>query len=575
MTEDSGQRKSTTTDSQPTALPGKWRRRFKRYGAVSLVAIVILAVLVVGAEYYTSRPGFSGSCHIMGPYYKGWDNDIHSSNENAVACVDCHYRPGQQHTIKAKFKGMSQLMSYFSGRAGAKRPKAHVADASCLASDCHGNQEFMTKELRLNNVTFTHAKHLDSKEQTLVAAQQELKILHGELSKKLNPNQLAAIDTIAQELTHAHQRNIQLASWLDERGFSAIKNKVTKYAELLHADLRIDQLKGLKCASCHQFDPSIEKHFIADKAVCYTCHFMNQPYNSNTGRCMSCHEPPTNQVPVHAKPKPGDKKSRVLGMTEVTMNHALIVSNKVDCNACHSDLIHGTGKVTRRDCQNCHDQESFLKDFDRLTIEVVRDYHRVHAADQRARCNDCHRLIEHKLITLDGDDSENLLGPVRQDCEHCHPSHHREQVELLVGHGGFIQQEGVPNVMVGSRINCCACHTQGGGDNTCDSVITNTVTSCRGCHSEEYEQLFTHWQKTITARLEESRLLLDTVQKKIEKSKNIPDKDLSQPSQLYTRAQNNIKLVDNANGAHNKNYALMLLDQAIRDLEKASKLLTE
>ncbi len=70
-------------------------------------------------------------------------------------------------------------------------------------------------------------------------------------------------------------------------------------------------------------------------------------------------------------------------------------------------------------------QERYLKDFDNLTTEVVKDYHRVHAAGQRARCNDCHQMIEHKLLPLHQiHDAVALLSPVRQDCQHCHPNHH-------------------------------------------------------------------------------------------------------------------------------------------------------
>ncbi len=115
-------------------------------GIVTLVMAVLGGAGMGGAEYYTAQPNFCGSCHVMDPYYKSWQSDKHGALLD-VRCVDCHYAPGEHHTFMAKFRGLSQAASYFSGRSGASRPRAHVADASCLTSKCHGNDDHMTKEL--------------------------------------------------------------------------------------------------------------------------------------------------------------------------------------------------------------------------------------------------------------------------------------------------------------------------------------------------------------------------------------------------------------------------------------------
>ncbi|UCD30197.1 MAG: cytochrome c3 family protein, partial [Planctomycetota bacterium] len=252
-----------------------------------------------------------------------------------------------------------------------------------------------------------------------------------------------------------------------------------------------------------------------------------------------------------------------------------IVEKNVDCAACHADLVHGSGGVSRRDCQNCHDQQRYLKDYDDRTTEIIRDYHQIHAAGQHARCNDCHLLIQHNLTpVIETSDMSSLLKPVQQDCQHCHPDHHREQIELLLGQGGLIADvSDTPNQMMGSRVNCRGCHIEGGADDKGDAVIISTAESCRGCHSQEYQELFVRWQRTIEARLTESHKLLAAVQQRLTSLTTQPDRDLTEANRLAERARHNINLVYTANGIHNKNYALVLLDQAVADLEKVMGML--
>ena len=40
--------------------------------------------------WYTSRPEFCNSCHIMEPYYKSWQESSHKN----VSCIECHFPPG-------------------------------------------------------------------------------------------------------------------------------------------------------------------------------------------------------------------------------------------------------------------------------------------------------------------------------------------------------------------------------------------------------------------------------------------------------------------------------------------------
>lgn len=566
---------NSITNDPPSGEPAgpppvrKWRRRFKRVGIVAGALLAAFAAMLGGAEYYTSRPAFCGSCHIMDPYYEGWQKDAHAVTTYAP-CVECHYAPGEQHTIRAKFRGLSQAASYFSGRYGAGRPRAHVQDASCLQSGCHGDAKYMTAENKLGTVVFSHAKHLDPASPNIVAIGKNLADLRAGLTSRLGAEGLAAVEQIANAVQPADRRNEQLAAWLAAHARAALYDDVTAYAELLHTEARIAQLGNLHCASCHQFDPATKGHFAVAKTTCYTCHFLNQPFNANTARCLSCHKPPAGPVPVHYGAKTATDG---VPTTAITMDHAMILANNVNCVSCHADLVHGTGQVTPRDCQNCHDQARFYEDFPRRTIDVVRTYHLKHSAGQHARCNDCHQMIDHRLAPIASpSDAEALLGPVRRACQHCHPDHHHEQVAMLVGEGGFTgEAQGMPNEMTGSRANCQACHTQAGADPKGEAVIRSAVAACRGCHGRDYEDLFVQWQTQIHARLTEAQNRLAQVKGELAATTKAAGREQPEASRLLARAEENIRLVATANGIHNRNYAMLLLDQAMLDLEAARR----
>lgn len=573
-------------DEQPAATPQpssgsmplqghKWGRRLKRLGIGVGIVFVVFVASFYGSNAYMSRPAFCASCHIMWPYYKAWKNDVHSTSKAYARCVDCHYAPGEQTTFRAKFAGLSRVVDYFSGRYGASRPRAHVNESSCLTSGCHGDRKFMTADEKLGNVIFTHAKHLDLRSPHLVKDETQLADLRTKLTSELGQERLADVDAIAGVVQEAEDRTQRLTRWLAEHSLSSAQDEVFQYAALVDTQVRIAQLGNLHCPSCHQFNATLKTHIAAAKPVCYTCHFMNQPYNADTGRCLACHHPPAGPVPVHYGGSPAIRPALSAPSPVVTMDHATILANHVKCISCHAGLIHGTGEVTRRACQECHDQADYLKDFDHPSDRVVEGYHRVHISGEYARCVDCHRLIDHMLaseVTLG--EAKVILDPVRRDCQHCHPGHHRDQVELLMGQGGYTgTAEGMPNPMMGARVNCRACHTHAGDDPTGERVIEGTKAACRGCHGKDYEQLFTQWQDELRVRLAEAQALLSAAQKKLAASTQPSGPDRTEAAHLVALAKGNIELVATAGGIHNRYYSLLLLGQARQDLRHAEEVL--
>ena len=95
-----------------------------------LAAWLFLMVVMAGAAgWYTSRPVFCNSCHIMEPYYKSWQESSHKD----VTCVECHFPPGIGGKVRGKMLGLVQLLKYVTASAGP-RPAAEIPDASCLRS---------------------------------------------------------------------------------------------------------------------------------------------------------------------------------------------------------------------------------------------------------------------------------------------------------------------------------------------------------------------------------------------------------------------------------------------------------
>jgi uncharacterized protein YxeA len=131
---------------------------------VTLIILVLLVIIVVsgivGSEYYTSRPEFCGSCHIMKNYYDSWKQSKHGDEE--VACIECHYAPGEKGTLKVKFKGLGQLFSYLAETGKSVRKITKVPDESCMTSECHPREKFLDKKIQYTEkIPYVHKTHDD------------------------------------------------------------------------------------------------------------------------------------------------------------------------------------------------------------------------------------------------------------------------------------------------------------------------------------------------------------------------------------------------------------------------------
>ncbi len=484
------------------AKPHRLRRWLIRVG-IGFVALLVVGVCCLGvAEYRTAQPEFCASCHIMEPYYESWHADVHGTKLD-VACVECHYAPGERTTIKAKFKGLSQVTSYFSGRYGATRPRAHVSNASCMSAKCHGDERFMNKPIMLGTVQFTHAHHLQRDEAAEQPNHQRLNDLKETLEKLVGQERFAELETVARESGPGDDRYNKLVDMCKKWNVPAERDTLVEFSQLNHRQVRLDQLHDLQCTNCHQYqatDPNGSVagnggHFQVNTTTCYTCHFNNEGFNTGTNTCLMCHSPPRQQITVHADSGGSDQvgtAAEALGTKLVKMDHTDIMARKVQCVSCHADAAQEDSTVSRRDCERCHDQPQFFVDWkEPFSLELVTKYHKAHIEQQRAKCLDCHTEIKHKLVQESTDESnEGFLTSVLANCNHCHPNQHAEQVKLLLGRGGVGVPKSEPNLMFGARTNCTGCHVKLSEGVHGNPVIKATEDSCIACHGDRHKDTF-------------------------------------------------------------------------------------
>ncbi len=567
---------------------GRWRNRLRVAGLFLMLFIVLGAIGVGGAEYYTGTPDFCGSCHVMDPYYESWTADMHGRRLD-VRCVDCHYAPGERHTFMAKFKGLSQAVSYFSGRSGGSRPRAHVSDDSCLTSKCHGDGGFKETKLdigtrrteirevagqqveieRKPTVVYDHSAHLDVDDK-LAVTNREMESVAERLKRSMSEAAFEQVVRASKSVKPADARRSAMRAVVAKLSVAENEADALELMRLEHVNVRLKQLEGITCAACHSYNETGKSHFSVSHSACFTCHFTNQAFNRDTGDCLTCHEPPSRMIAVHGGVVSAGGVTTSANATAGMMDHRDIVERGIDCASCHLDVIQGTATVSIRECRHCHDQDHFTKDFENRTTETVEDYHRAHVAAQSAQCGDCHRSITHRLIDpMLVASSSSFIEPVVNDCQHCHPNHHREQVELLKGTGGHGIALAMPNAMFGSRMNCRGCHSKSGSDFKGDPLVEATEATCVACHSEDYRNLFQQWVVEIKTYTDETASAIARVE---QRRSTLVDAGRTLPRSIedaIAEARFNLHLVKTGNGVHNKHYALQLLDLSIRGLDQA------
>lgn len=555
-----------------------------------LAALAVVGIGLLGfAEHRTAQPDFCGSCHIMEPYYASWTADLHGGKMD-IACVECHYAPGERTTVKAKLRGLSQVASYVSGRYGATRPRAHVSNDSCMTAKCHGDGKFMDKSIEVGSVRFSHASHLNLQAESSEKLKKELEETAAALKKSAGEELFARLEEIARQSVPHKQRIDSLEQLAKSSGAALSRDELERYSQLVHREVRLDQLSEIQCTNCHAYGGRIGErdtaaqashHFSVNMTSCYTCHFNNEGFNTGTNNCLMCHKQlPAGEITVHEQLSAEDQarlNTPELAGATVKMNHQSILERKVDCASCHADVAIQSAPVARRDCERCHDRESYFTDWkDVLSVDQVAKLHKEHVPGQRAKCLDCHVEIHHQLIRQpeQAQGEAAFLTSAISNCAHCHPNHHQEQLSLLSGHGASGVPSSSPNLMFGSRTNCFGCHTEMGADAHGGEVFKATISGCVACHGERHSATFEKWKAGLEVMQTDAEEAFASAQKLLEEaSGEIPDDVRRQATELITAAGEDLRLVQRGNGVHNVTYAIDVLDTVTQRSQEASSLI--
>jgi hypothetical protein len=282
-----------------------------RFSYTVIGGVVLFFVFIMAFMQVSTKPFFCGTCHIMKPYYKAWNESKH----NFVPCVDCHFPPDLRGTMKVKFQSSTQFVKYVTRTWGPK-PYAEVEDASCLRNGCHETRLLKGKVKFKKDIIFDHKPHLED-------------IRRG--------RKLRCTSCHSQIMVGSHIAVTENVCFIchfkpqDDGSPSPIK-KCTICHEVPKQDIKLAGItfnhaeyagRGVECEKCH-LDTVSGKGGV-QRQICVSCH--NQP-------------------------------ERIAKYDDHKLIHDHHVTiRKVPCFRCHDEIKHEVRQRTsfvKEDCALCH-----------------------------------------------------------------------------------------------------------------------------------------------------------------------------------------------------------------------------
>ena len=489
---------------------------------------VVLAVITVvggGAYYaqatYSKQPEFcGGSCHAMSEQYASWQTSKHHAKNNEkgheATCVDCHVLPGEENSLKEKYRGLRHLAAHLYKKDMPLPIRPVVHDESCLRSGCHNKADFQDKVIQYTEkVRFKHKAHFSDK----------------------------ALD--GQPLT-----------------CETCHFKVTK-------DKHFEVPKDV-CFLCHLKleKPTLEQAVmeqvtIGEKAV-EEITFRKRPsidFNQGASKCETCHTIPTKSL--QGQLSADDSKVKAI-------THQTIKKAGVACEGCHFEVVKGrgevdTGNVVSNGCLSCHNRSVELL----ASAQDGKLMHGKHIEQAAADCFDCHSVIEHKNRT-------DHLDFVREDCTLCHQNQHKYQKMLLAG---IPVKEGIratPHLMFKVNTNCMGCHLKK-DLNRGHAVRTGAPETCAACHTTEHKKMLADWRHQVKQEVDGAEEVGQEALQAVQAAKlaGADPAKLAEAKKMIQAGQKFLEIVRIGNGVHNKKYAITILDEAYVNFEDAIDLLSD
>ena len=353
-----------------------------------LAAFFLFGVLLTGAAgWYTSRPQFCNSCHIMEPYYASWQESTHRD----VSCIKCHFPPGVAEKARGKLLGLVQLIKYVTASQGP-RPSAEVPDASCLRSGCHETR-LLSGRVDFQGIPFDHGPHLGQlqRNKQLRCTSCHSQIVQGShMTVTTSTCFLCHFKNLPfNEGLGACTRCHQIPEQEFDLGGGVKFNHELAYEKGVdcascHGDLirGVGEVPPERCSVCHNRTHDLErikddiflhqKHVTDHKVDCLSCHLAIHhsldPHKlaNAAADCTSCHG---NQHHEQVSMLEGVGGRTFPGHTSSSMAAA-----RLACPTCHQvKAVSSTGtilmKASLQTCATCHEGEE-LKDLEAYHLQV-------------------------------------------------------------------------------------------------------------------------------------------------------------------------------------------------------------
>ena len=351
---------------KPRAVWGTLRWFLLRAAALLGSFLLLILLVTAAAGWYTSRPQFCASCHIMEPYYKSWQESTHKD----VSCIECHFPPGFGGKIRGKMLGLVQLAKYVTQSEGP-RPAAEIPDKSCLRSGCHETR-LLAGRVEFHGVPFDHERHVG--------------VLRLGMTLRDSPHLGDVRREMTLRCTSCHSQIVQ--------GSHMVVTTSTCF--LCHfKDGLFNEGLG-RCTRCHQipdkkFDLGGGIMFTHDLAYergvdCANCHgdLIRGKGEVPHERCLVCHnrEDDLKQIDRHE-----------------FLHKKHVTDHKIDCLECHLAIQHSLDRDkiahAASDCAACHpdhhhEQVQMLEGVGARTIAAQT----AGMVAIRVDCRTCHRMRE-------------------------------------------------------------------------------------------------------------------------------------------------------------------------------------
>jgi nitrate/TMAO reductase-like tetraheme cytochrome c subunit len=353
-----------------------WGRMFRRLvlkaAALGGAFLLFIALGTAGAGWYTSRPQFCRSCHIMEPYFVSWQESSHKD----VSCIKCHFGPGVGEKVRGKLLGLVQLAKYVT-RSEGPRPAAEIPDASCLRSGCHETRT-LVGDVDFHGIPFDHKPHL---EQLRRGKKLRCTSCHAQIVQGSHMTVTASTCFLCHfkggffnEGLGACTRCHQIPEEEFDLGGGVMFNHDLAFERGVdcahcHADLVSGngEVPEERCGVCHNRKGDLarrddhefvhQKHVTEHKVDCLDCHLAIHhsldldKIEHAAGDCQSCH-------PDHHREQVN--LLRGIGGSSIPAHDSSMVAARIACPACHRQKkISSTGTVTWEasiaTCAECHE----------------------------------------------------------------------------------------------------------------------------------------------------------------------------------------------------------------------------